>query len=121
MMSDVSTRYAAIAAGFSRRLEGVPPDGCDSQSPCEDWKARDVAEQVIATHRRVLSLVDGDEVGAPASDDLVGAWREDSGRIQTALAHPAKADRMLGGRMGAMALDQLVGTLLYAGSSTLRI
>lgn len=111
-MSDVSTRYATVAAGFSQRLEAVPPDRWDAQSPCEDWTARDVAEHVINTHRRVLSRLDDSQARPLSDEEMSSAFHEASGKVQAALADPEKAGCMVGGRFGGMTFEQLVGTAL---------
>ena len=46
-MSDVSERYAAIASGFTTRLEGIPAEQWSAPTPCSEWMARDLVGRLL--------------------------------------------------------------------------
>lgn len=112
-MSEVAERYRAVAAGFTRRLERVPPAGWAAPSPCPDWTARDVAVHVVMTHLRVLARMEGTEaVDVQPDADLLGAWRAATGAVQEALDDPARVSTVMGGMFGDQPFEQLVGGVL---------
>jgi uncharacterized protein (TIGR03086 family) len=114
-MSDVSARYATIAAGFTARVQGCPGDKWDAPSPCERWTARDVVAHVIHVHRRVAASLDGSNASAPSADeDIMAAWHDASAAVQAALADQSRLSQVVGGRFGDMTFEQLVGGLLCA-------
>ena len=55
-MSEIADRYRKRAAGLNERVEAVPADQWGSQSPCEDWTARDVVRHVVDTSAMFLGL-----------------------------------------------------------------
>jgi len=113
-MSDVANRYATIAGGFSRRLEGAGLHWSNA-SPCEGWSARDVAEHVIRTNRAVAArLDDSGPQSADENEDPIDAWQKASSVVQDALADPDRAGTIVGGMFGEQTFEQLVGTLLCA-------
>jgi uncharacterized protein (TIGR03086 family) len=113
-MTEVSDRYTAVADGFTRRLDGAESHWTD-QSPCEDWKARDVAAHVIRTNRAVKARANGVEPEAVAEDEDLGeAWRRASSAVKDALADSDKAGAIVGGMFGEQSFERLVGTLVCA-------
>jgi uncharacterized protein (TIGR03086 family) len=112
-MSEVSERYARVAAGFTDRVSGVAPDAWTRSSPCAEWSARDVLGHVVAVHRRVIAGLDASSPPAPATDpDLVAAWLAATAEVEAVLADPARASRPVTGRFAPMPLEQLIGRLL---------
>ena len=51
-MTDVQDQYRDVSKGFDAAVNAVTPDAWGTQSPCEEWKARDVVAHVVAGHRR---------------------------------------------------------------------
>lgn len=73
-MSEVLDRYRALADDFSARVNTVPAAAWSNQSPCEEWKARDVVGHVIGIHRHFLSILDGTPEPSGDPGDVVAAW-----------------------------------------------
>jgi uncharacterized protein (TIGR03083 family) len=57
-----------VSTGFGAAVRAVTPDKWDAQSPCEQWKARDVVAHIVAGHRRVIAGVKGEQP-EPLADD----------------------------------------------------
>ena len=114
-MSEISDRYAVIGDGFTQRVEAVPPDRWDAQSPCTDWTARELVEHVINTHSRVLASLDGSEPAlVSGNEDLVVAWPRATNAVRDTLRDPTRAAVTVGGMFGEQPFESLVGRLLCA-------
>ena len=57
-MMNTAERYRANTAEFSKRVEAVPDDRWENQSPCADWTARDVVSHMIDTSGMFLGFID---------------------------------------------------------------
>ncbi len=94
VVSDVAERFRKIAAEFSARAEAVSDDGWDNQSPCEDWRARDIVRHLVAW---MPSYCFGDR--APEIPDVdqdpLASWTKLRDAIQSALdgSDDAKLER----------------------------
>ena len=114
-MSEIAERYRKVAAGFSRRVDGVAPDGWDVPAPCEGWMARDVVSHLVGW---VPSLFferwDIDwQPGPPVTDDPAAAWRVLDRSVQAALDDPAVAKKEAETQMGTRTFEQtfdMIGT-----------
>jgi len=106
-MSEISDRYRRRAAAFTDRVEAVPPDRWDNQSPCEDWNARDVVEHVVGNAQRFYALAGLEYPPGPSvADDPVGAWRNARDAVQRALDDPEIAQAEYEGQMGKATFEQ---------------
>jgi uncharacterized protein (TIGR03086 family) len=92
-MSEIADRYRTLSETFTTKVESVPPDRWESQTPCPDWTARQLLQHVVDTHGMFLGFV-GRQLGViPSSaDDPLAAWRAARDRVQADLDDPAKAD-----------------------------
>ena len=80
-MTDVQDSYRQVSNGFDAAVRAVTPDKWDAQSPCEQWRARDVVAHVVAGHRGVIAGVRGGESKPLGADeDPKKAWEEALGR-----------------------------------------
>jgi uncharacterized protein (TIGR03086 family) len=114
-VSEVADRYARIAAGFTARLDAVPPGLWTNPSPCPDWTAHDVAKHVVDTTRRLLTRLTGGDPTSPDSDeDLGAAWKLESDAVTAALADPGRAKTEVKGMGGTQPFEDLVGGVLCA-------
>ncbi len=79
-------RHRAIAAAFTRRVEGVTD--WDAPTPVKEWRARDVV-----SHLTWIQGVLGDAVtfeqGPSVERDPVAAWRTHCDQVQALLDDPA--------------------------------
>ena len=103
-------RYRVLAGRFTDLLEQVPDDRWDSQSPCEDWTARDVVAHVVESERGFVAGA-GEELpaGPDAATDPAGAWRATRDGMQALLDDPERADREFEGRSGKGTIGSMVG------------
>jgi uncharacterized protein (TIGR03086 family) len=114
-MSEVSQRYAAIANGFTRRLEGTSAEQWLAPTPCTEWTAGDLVGHVIATHRRVIAVLDDAEpLAVGPDDDLPVEWRRASTGVIEALQDPERATKIVGGIFRDQPFELLVGQLVCA-------
>src|ERR687894_75782 len=56
-MSAIADRYRRLADDFATTVAAVPEDRWGDQSPCEDWKARDVVSHVVGTSGMFLGFL----------------------------------------------------------------
>ena len=112
-MSEVSERYARIAAGFDRRAHAIRDDAWMFPSPCTEWTVRDVVAHVVSVHRHVVAGLDASTPPPPATDaDLVAAWTAATAEVNAALADPERASAPVTGRFAPMPLEEMIGRLL---------
>src|SRR5580704_19578049 len=88
-MTDIQDKYRLVASGFDAAVKAVAPDKWAAQSPCEQWRARDVVAHVVAGHRGVIAAVKGGE-SKPLGDDEdpKRAWEEARRAIEEITADP---------------------------------
>ncbi|MGH3867447.1 MAG: TIGR03086 family metal-binding protein [Pseudonocardiaceae bacterium] len=108
-MSEALDRYRALADDFSARVNTVPAAAWSNQSPCEEWKARDVVAHVIGVQRHCLSVLDGTPEPSGDPGDVVSAWAAARSDVETALADPDRAGRVVESPFGKMPFEVLVG------------
>jgi uncharacterized protein (TIGR03083 family) len=68
-MTTVHDNYDVVSAGFGAAVGSVAPDQWGSQSPCEEWTARDIVSHIVEGHRSVISGVRGGEPGSFGADE----------------------------------------------------
>jgi uncharacterized protein (TIGR03086 family) len=112
-MSEVSDRYATIAAGFTARVAGVPPDRWASPSPCPGWTARDVVAHVINGHHRVLAMLSKSQPPVVAAgDDVAARWPAATEAMLAAVSDRQQSPRVIGTMFGDMPFEWLVNRLV---------
>src|SRR5581483_2937113 len=91
-MSEISDRYRRLSDAFADKIAAVPDDKWDSQSPCDEWKARDVVSHVVGTQGMFLGFI-GKELGdiPSADEDPLAAWNAARATVQAALDDPEQA------------------------------
>jgi len=109
--ADAAANHAATSAAFTRRVEGVAPDGWDAQSPVPEWKARDVVGHLITWLPGFLE--GGSDVRlapVPSVDaDPLAAWSAHVAAVQQVLDDPATDDRVYSSpMMGDIPLAQAI-------------
>ena len=114
-MSEIRERYARVAAGFGSLVQNVPSGAWDAQSPCEDWKAFDVAAHVIMVTRAALAGLDGRDATAPEKgEDLTKAWDDAMNGVVDAMDGPERTQTTKKGMFGEQPFEQIVGGILTA-------
>jgi uncharacterized protein (TIGR03086 family) len=112
-VSEVSERYARLAAAFADKIAAVPGDAWDNPSPCPDWTARDVVGHVVSTQGMFLGFVNR-ELGAIPSvdDDPLAAWKAASTVVQADLEDPERAAAEFEGFTGKSTFEAAVNRFL---------
>jgi uncharacterized protein (TIGR03086 family) len=112
-MMQTADRYRSNAEAFDARVRAVPTESWENQSPCEDWKARDVVRHVVDTSGMFLGFIDQKLPPAPSVDeDPLAAWRSARNAIQAALDDPAVAKQEYDGMFGRSSFEQGVQKFL---------
>jgi uncharacterized protein (TIGR03086 family) len=108
-MTDVQDRYRQVARGFDAAVKAVAPGQWDAQSPCEQWRARDVVAHVVEGHRGVAANVRGGESKPlAAGEDPTQAWQEASGAIDEITGDPAALAKEIDGPVGKMPAGEII-------------
>jgi uncharacterized protein (TIGR03086 family) len=112
-MGEISERFAKVAAGFTARVEAVPPGAWDNPAPCEGWVAHDVVRHLVewVPGPGFLLGAFGVETGPiPSVDDSpAGAWAVVRDAVQGALDDPELAALVADcGPPGRMSLEAAV-------------
>lgn len=113
MTTDAAATHRTVAADFTARVRGVPPDAWDRPAPCPGWRARDVVRHLIDWLPEFLAA-GSDVVLAPVpevGDDPLAAWLARRDEVQALLEAPATADRTLRNpHVGELPVAQAIDT-----------
>jgi uncharacterized protein (TIGR03086 family) len=112
-MTEISERFARVAAGFAARVAEVPDDAWERPAPCEGWVARDVVRHLVEWLPGpgfLLGAFDVETGPIPSVDeDPAGAWAVVQRTIQAALDDPSVAAHVADcGPPGRLSLEAAV-------------
>ena len=106
-MSEIADRYRRRADAFEQTAANVAPDCWSNQSPCDDWKARDVVGHIVDMHGVMLRpLGRGLTEAASITDDPLDAYRSARADIEAVLDDPDLAGVQCETPMGPMTIEQ---------------
>jgi uncharacterized protein (TIGR03086 family) len=109
-MTDVQDRYRQVSKGFDAAVRAAAPDKWEVQSPCEQWRARDVVAHVVAGHRGVITAVRGGESKPLGADeDPKRAWEDAARAIDEITGDPDALAKEMDGPVGKMPAGQIIG------------
>ncbi len=109
-MTEVQDRYRQVSSGFDAAVRAVSPDDWDTQSPCEQWKARDVVAHVVEGHRGVIAGVRaGESTPLGADEDPKKAWEEVTRAIDEITGDPEALAKDMDGPTGTMPVGEIIG------------
>jgi uncharacterized protein (TIGR03086 family) len=112
-VSEGTDRFELVAAGFDQRVRAVPAGGWDAQSPCEEWKARDVVAHVVGNYRSIAAQATGGESRPMGPDeDPVEAWTEACDRMRGLSKDPEMLHVTVDGPTGPTPFEQILGALV---------
>jgi uncharacterized protein (TIGR03086 family) len=91
-MSEISERYRRLSDAFAVKIAAMPDDRWDSETPCEEWTAKDLVGHVVGTQGMFLGFI-GEKLGDVPSidDDPLAAWNAARAQVQARLDDPGKA------------------------------
>jgi uncharacterized protein (TIGR03086 family) len=76
-MSETARSYQTASDGFNVAVRAVRSDQWECQSPCENWRVRDLVGHIVEGHRGVIANVKGGESRPLGeSEDPAQAWEE---------------------------------------------
>ena len=108
-MTDVQDKYRLVAGGFDAAVREVTADKWAAQSPCEQWKARDLVAHVVEGHRSVITNVRGGESKPVGVDeDVRRAWDDASRAIDEITGDSEALAREVDGPVGKMPVEQII-------------
>jgi len=111
-MSESTDRLNQMIQGFDARVQAAPADRWANQSPCADWKARDV---VVHVANNLINIAAGltDTQPQPVGDDedIVAAWNRARDGVVAAMAS-GDLSKTLQSPMGPMPADMFIGRLV---------
>lgn len=82
----------------------------DAQTPCEEWRARDVVSHVVEGHRAVIAGVRGGEPKALGADeDPREAWDEVTRAMDEITGDPEALAKEIDGPAGKMPAGRIIG------------
>ena len=116
-MTSPADEHRWIAAGFTARVVGTPPDRWDAPSPVEGWAARDVVRHLLEWFPAFLESGAGVtlERGVTVDEDPVAAWQVHTDAVQALLDDPATAERTFSNpHTGEHPLDRAID-MFYTG------
>jgi len=109
-MINVQDSYRQVSSGFDAAVGAVTPDKWDTQSPCDQWRARDVVAHVVAGHRGVIAGVRGGaSTPLGADEDPKEAWKEASRAIDDITGDPEALAMEIDGPTGKMPAGEIIG------------
>ncbi len=111
-MSETTDRMKVLIDGFDARVAATPASAWDNQSPCEDWKARNVVEHVANSFLGVGGALSGTThppVGA--DENPPDAWARAKEALVPQL-DTADLSVPVDGPFGPMPAEQLLGRLI---------
>jgi len=109
-MTEVQDNYRRVSGGFDAAVKAVSPDEWNAQSPCEQWKARDIVAHVVEGHRGVIAGVRGGEsTPLGADDDPMKAWEDASRAMGEITADPDALAQEMDGPTGKMPASEIIG------------
>jgi uncharacterized protein (TIGR03086 family) len=108
-MTHVQANYQVVSAGFDAAVESVAPDQWGTQSPCEEWTARDIVAHIVAGHRNVLSGLRGEEPeGLGVDEDPTQAWEDVSQAVAAITQDPDVVRKEIDGPVGKMSVGEVI-------------
>jgi uncharacterized protein (TIGR03086 family) len=111
--SAVAARYRKRADIFEQKIAVVQPEQWGNQSPCTDWKARDVVRHIVFMHGIMLQPLGRALSTAPSvDDDPLAAFRAARADVAAVLADPALSATEAGGHFGTMTVEQTIDTVV---------
>lgn len=109
-MTDVQTEYRQVSIRFDAAVKAAAFDKWEAQSPCEQWKARDVVAHVVAGHRGVIAgLRGGESLPLGEGEDPKRAWEEASAAMDALTGDPEAMAKEINGPTGKMPAGEIIG------------
>jgi uncharacterized protein (TIGR03086 family) len=110
-MSEALDRLNHLINEFDKRVQATPGGAWANQSPCADWKARDVVEHVANNYFRLAAGgAEGHRTVNPA-ENIATVWSDARVGFQRAMAK-ADLSQVIPTPMGEMPMEQFLGRII---------
>jgi hypothetical protein len=106
-MVDPTEQYLENAARFSTVVRAT--EDWDAQSPCDDWKAREVVDQVVDTQRDFLATREADLGERPEGSPLE-VWQRHLEGVQRLLEDRSLVTSRYDGYFGPTTVEETLAT-----------
>jgi uncharacterized protein (TIGR03086 family) len=107
--SEIARRYRARADVFERKIAAVRPEQWASQSPCAEWKARDVVGHIVFMHGVMLRPLGRELSPAPSvEDDPPAAFRAARADVEAILHDRELAGTEVDWHTGRLKVEEIV-------------
>jgi uncharacterized protein (TIGR03086 family) len=111
-MSEATDRMKVLIDGFDARMNAAPAGAWDNQSPCTEWKARDVVEHVANNFLQIGGSLSGTTHPPMGADESPpDAWARAKDAFVPQL-DTADLSAPIDGPFGPMPAEQLIGRLI---------
>ena len=107
-MSEAIDRFKKIESTFDAKVQAAPAASWSNQSPCAEWKARDVVVHVANNFRR---LSGGTLPEVTADEDIAAAWKA-SHDAMIGMLGSADLSANTDTPMGPMPLEAFIGRIM---------
>lgn len=114
LMTDMATRFRAVAARFTETVAAVPADRWDSPAPCQGWVARDVVGHLVEWVPGFFFAFGGIKFPPALSvdDDPAAAWAALRDHLQALLDDGEAAARIITSPVGEAPLAEVIGSFV---------
>jgi uncharacterized protein (TIGR03086 family) len=103
---DVLAQWDVVVPEFQRIVATTKPDQLDDQTPCTEWKVRDLFGHLLGGATMFAPMIRGDEPPAtppsPSDDDLTSAVAAAVSDVDAAWRTPGALDRVIATPLGDM-------------------
>lgn len=112
MSQPIVNQITGLVQSFDARVQSTAPDAWGNQSPCAEWKARDVVVHVGNAFNRITAALSNEEPHAIGADeDIVPAWNTARDQFLAVVA-TADLTRQVPGPFGPMPAEQVIGRFM---------
>lgn len=112
MSQDVIDRASNLVKSFDARVQAAPADAWGNQSPCADWKARDVVVHVANNLSGLGNVLQGGQRHEVTPDeDIVQAWNAARDAFLTGIT-TGDLSQSVPGPFGPMPAADLIGRMV---------
>ena len=114
MSQDIKQRITTLVEGFDQRVQTTDESAWDNQSPCADWKARDVVGHVAGNLGRIAAGINGATTPPPVFDptgDVKQQWNQTRDAFLQAV-ETGDLSRVVPGPAGEMPIEQMIGRFI---------
>ena len=109
MSQPIVSQITGLVQSFDARVQATAPETWTNQSPCAEWKARDVVVHVANNLMRTTAALRNEESSTVGDDEeIVGAWNQARDQFLETVS-TADLSQSVPGPFGPMPAEQMIG------------